>query len=147
MLKKYLIINQKNSHGSVLSKNIFCSNKAIIFRLVHMDGQILVSQETKDLIIAQSEVMLTLEETLLMLITNVVCMLESRSQELMLRYSLDNGNSKLDHVSELNKETIFGLLDIFYKDALKNTTSQLVLNQKYSQTGMDLDVIPIIPQP
>lgn len=146
MQKKFLITNQRNSHGLELSRNIFCLNKAIIFRLAHMDGQILVSQESKDLTIAQLEEMLTLVETLLMLTTNVVYMQELKSQVQMLRYFLDNGNFKLDHASELNKETIFGLPDISCKDALKNTTFQLVLNQKFFKTGMDLDATPIIPQ-
>ena len=65
-----------------------------------------------------------MEETLPMLITNAVYMLESRFREQTLKFFLDNGNSKLDHALELNKETTFGLLDIYCKDALKNITFQ-----------------------
>lgn len=89
-----------------------------------MDGQTLVSQELKDLTIAQLEEMSTLEETLLMLITNVAYMQESKSQEQMLKFFQDNGNSKLDLALVLNKETTFGLPDISCKDALKSITFQ-----------------------
>jgi hypothetical protein len=89
-----------------------------------MDGLTLDFQETKDLIIVQLEEMSTLEDKLPMLIINVVYMLESKSQELTLRSFQVNGNSKLDHALELNKETTFGLLDISCKDALKNITFQ-----------------------
>ena len=140
-----MITNQRNSHGSESSKSISCYSKATIFRLAHMDGQTQVSQEPKDLTIAQSEEMSTLEETLLTLITNVAYMLESKYQEQTLKFSLDNGNSKLDHALVLNKETTFGLLDISCKDALKNITFQLVSSQKFSQTGMDQDATPIFP--
>ena len=77
--------------------------------------------------------------------TNVAYMQESKFQEQTLRYSLDNGDSKLDHVSESSKETIVGLLDIFYRDVLKNTTFQSASNQKFSKTGTDQDVTPITP--
>jgi hypothetical protein len=63
-----------------------------------------------------------LEEISLMLITNVAYMQESKFQEQMQKFFLDNGNSKLDHALVLNKETTFGLLDISCKDALKNIT-------------------------
>lgn len=142
LLKKFLITNQKNSHGSVLSRSISCYSKTTTFRLVHMDGQTLVSQETKDLTIAQLEEMWTLEETSLMLITNVAYMQESKFQEQMQKFFLDNGNSKLDHALVLNKETTFGLLDIFCKDALKNITFQWASNQRFSPTGMDQDATP-----
>jgi hypothetical protein len=85
-----------------------------------MDGLTLDFQETKDLIIVQLEEMSTLEDKLPMLIINVVYMLESKSQELTLRSFQVNGNSKLDHAWESSKEIIFGLQDIFYKDAQKN---------------------------
>lgn len=65
-----------------------------------------------------------MEETSLMLITNVAYMQELKFQVQMLKFFLDNGNSKLDHALELNKETTFGLLDIYCKDALKNITFQ-----------------------
>ena len=65
-----------------------------------------------------------MEETLPMLITNAVYMLESRFREQTLKFFLDNGNSKLDHALELNKEIIFGQPDISCKDALKNLTFQ-----------------------
>jgi hypothetical protein len=42
----------------------------------------------------------------------------------------------------LNKETIFGLLDIFCKDALKNITFPWASNQRFSPTGMDQDATP-----
>ena len=89
-----------------------------------MDGLTQVSQEPKDLTIAQSEEMSTLEETLLTLITNVAYMQESKYQEQMLRFSLDNGNSKLDHASESSKEINYGQQDIFYKDVQRNTIYQ-----------------------
>jgi hypothetical protein len=63
-----------------------------------------------------------LEETSLMLITNVAYMQELKFQVQMLKFFLDNGNFKLDHALELNKEITFGLLDISCKDALKNIT-------------------------
>jgi hypothetical protein len=62
-----------------------------------MDGLTLDFQETKDLIIVQLEEMSTLEDQLPMLIINVVYMLESKFQELTLRFFQVNGNSKLDH--------------------------------------------------
>ena len=65
-----------------------------------------------------------MEETSLMLITNVAYMQELKFQVQMLKFFLDNGNFKLDHVLVLNKETTFGLLDISCKDALKNITFQ-----------------------
>jgi hypothetical protein len=68
--------------------------------------------------------MLILEELLLMLIINVVYMLELKFLELTLKYSQDNGNFKLDLALELSKEIIYGQLDIFYKDALKNIMYQ-----------------------
>ena len=40
------------NHGSELNKNISCYNRITTFRLVHTDGQTLVSQEIKDLTIA-----------------------------------------------------------------------------------------------
>ena len=65
-----------------------------------------------------------MEETLLMLTTNAVYMQESKFQELMQKYSLVNGNSKLDLALESSKEIIFGLQDIFCKDVLKSIIFQ-----------------------
>ena len=79
-----------------------------------------------------------------MLTINAVCIQESKFQEQMQKFFLVNGNSKLDHALVLNKEIIFGQLDIFYKDVQKSTTFQLALNQKFSQIGMAQDAIPII---
>ena len=65
-----------------------------------------------------------MEETLLMLTTNAVYMQESKFQELMQKYSLVNGNSKLDLALESSKEIIYGLQDIFCKDAQKSIIFQ-----------------------
>lgn len=65
-----------------------------------------------------------MEETLLMHTTNAVCMQESKFQELMQKYSLVNGNSKLDLALESSKEIIFGLQDIFCRDVLKSIIFQ-----------------------
>jgi len=92
--------------------------------LSHMDGQIMVSQETKDHIIAQLEEMFALEELLWMLIWKHACMLELKSQELMLKSCQVNGNSKLDHALELKKEIIYGWQDIFFKELQKNLDLQ-----------------------
>jgi hypothetical protein len=61
-----------------------------------------------------------LEDKLLMLTINVVFTLELKFQEQMLRSSQDNGSFKLGHALESNKEIIYGLQDIFYKDAQKS---------------------------
>lgn len=45
--KKSLNKNQKNSHGSVLNRSIFCYNKITTSKLVPMDGQSLDSLELK----------------------------------------------------------------------------------------------------
>ncbi len=95
--KKFLKLNQMNNHGSVLSKNIFSFSSKIVFRLDHMDGLTLVSQETKVLIIVQSVEMLILVEQLPMLTINAAFMLELKFQELMQKYFLVNGNFKLVH--------------------------------------------------
>jgi len=87
-----------------------------------------------------------LEEQLLMLIINAAFMLELKFLELMQKYFLDNGNSKLDPASESSKVIIYGLQDIFYKDVLKNTIYQLALSQKFSVTGMDQDATPTFQQ-
>jgi hypothetical protein len=87
-----------------------------------------------------------LEEILLMLTTNAVCMQESKFQEQMQKIFLGNGNFKLDHASVLNKEIIFGLQDIFYKDVQRSITFQSALNQKFSQIGTVRVVIQIILQ-
>jgi hypothetical protein len=90
------MLNQKNNHGSVLSKSIFFSNNKTVFKLDHTDGLILDSQEIKALTTVQLEEMLTLEEQLLMLIINVAFMPESKFQGRTQKYFPVNGNSKLD---------------------------------------------------
>ena len=112
------------NHGSVLSKNTFFFNSKTVSKLDHMAGLILDFQETKVLTIVQLEEMLLLEEQQPMHTINVVFMLESKFLELMLKYFLVNGNSKLDHAQVLNKEIIYGPQDIFCKDVLKNITYQ-----------------------
>ena len=124
MLKKFLMLKKMKNHGSVLSKNTFFFNSKTVSKLDHMAGLILDFQETKVLTIVQLVEMLILEEQLLMLTINVAFMLELKFQELMLKYFLVNGNSKLDHALELNKEIIYGLQDIFCKDVQKNITYQ-----------------------
>ena len=146
MQKTFLMLSQKNNHGSVLSKNISFFNSKIVSKPDHTDGLTQVFQETKDLTIVQLEEMLTLEEQLLMLIINAAFMLELKFLELMQKYFLDNGNSKLDPASESSKVIIYGLQDIFYKDVLKNTIYQLALSQKFSVTGTDLDATPTFQQ-
>jgi hypothetical protein len=108
-----------------------------------MDGQALDIQETKDHTIAQQEVMFALDVLSLMLITNVVFMLDLKFLELMPRLCQDNGSSKLDQLKVSKLEIIYGLLDIYLTDVLKNTTCLLVMNQKSSQIGMVQDVTPI----
>jgi hypothetical protein len=61
-----------------------------------MDGQKMDIQVAKVHTIAQLVEMSLLEEMSLMLTTNAVFMLESKSRERMLRSCQDNGNSKLD---------------------------------------------------
>jgi len=87
-----------NNHGLESNKNIFFYKHKLTFLLDLMDGQVLDSQEFKDLTIVQLEVMLILEDLLQMLIINAVCMQELKFLEQMQKYSLVNGNSKLDHV-------------------------------------------------
>jgi hypothetical protein len=89
-----------------------------------MDGQILDSQETKVHTIVQLEETLTLEELLLMHITNVAFMLELKFQEQTQKFFLVNGNSKLGLVLELSKGITYGLQDIFCKDVPRNTICQ-----------------------
>lgn len=126
-----------------LNRNtLFCKLK-IDSLLDHMDGQALDIQETKDHTIAQQEVMFALDVLSLMLITNVVFMLDLKFLELMPRLCQDNGSSKLDQLKVSKLEIIYGLLDIYLTDVLKNTTCLLVMNQKSSQIGMVQDVTPI----
>lgn len=90
--------------------------------------------------------MWTLEDKLLMLIINAAFTLISKFQEQMQKCSQVNGNSKLGHALELNKEITYGQQDTFYKDVQKSIIYQLALNQKFSVTGMDLDATLISQQ-
>jgi hypothetical protein len=101
------------NHGMESSKNILFYKLKTDSQLDHMDGQTLDIQELKDLSIAQLEVTFALEELLLMLISKHAFLLESTSQELMLRSCQVNGNFKLDHALEFNLEIICGLPDIY----------------------------------
>ena len=55
--KKFLILSPKSNHGLDLNKSKSCFNRITTSRLVHMNGQTLVFQESKDLTIVQSEEM------------------------------------------------------------------------------------------
>jgi len=79
-----------------------------------MDGQMLDIQELKDLSIALLVVTFASEEQSLMLILKHAFILELTFQEQMLKLCQVNGNSKLDHVLELNLEITCGLPDIYF---------------------------------
>lgn len=97
----------------VLNKNTQCFKIQTNSLADHMDGHQLVIQEIKDHIIALQVEMFALEELFVICTTKLVSMQESQFQEPMLKLCQDNGNSKLDHVSELMKEIICTWLDTF----------------------------------
>lgn len=102
----------KKNHGSESNKNTQFLRTVISSESIHMDGQHLVTQPTRVHTTAQSVAMFASEEPLLMLITRLASMLDSKFPELMLRSCQANGNFRLDLALELNKVTTFGPLDI-----------------------------------
>ena len=84
------------SPGSESNKSTPCWFSTIDFRQDHTGGLQLDTQDTRDLIIAQSEEMFHSEEQLLMRIINAVFLLELKFQGPMLKLCQDNGSFKLD---------------------------------------------------
>lgn len=102
---------KEKNHGTELSKNTLFYKLKTDSQPDLTDGQMLDIQEPKDHFIALLEVTFASEEQLPMLILKLAFLLESTSQELTPKSCQDNGNSRLDHVLELNQEITCGLLD------------------------------------
>jgi len=97
---------RRKNHGSVLSRSTPFYIRTVRFKSDHTDGQLMVTQETRDPTIAQLGVVYASEGPLPMLITSAASTLELIFREQMQKLCQVNGNSRLVHVWGLSREII-----------------------------------------